>query len=329
MKIKELHVEKLYKKYNFDWIFDDEVNILAGINGSYKSTLLNIIKQMCEVDSEDHDISHVKAIYSEGYEQDYYCMPLNSYFETPEKQIEFIKKLKDSHPDISLPVSEGEYDKLKIFMSRFNEQKDGLKITEEEFKKEMKLSYIATFDIKHETKLGDSQLDTILDNLQSEYGYYLSDLAKKVSDFVATHDSLTKDDLNIINHDKDLFISIVNESFKDTKKIIDPNESKIVFIHEEDQSRIPIKKLSSGEKQLLIILLTVLLQKQSECIVVMDEPEISLHIHWQYALIDNLLKLNPNAQYILSTHSPSIFGKGWGRKVVYVHNLISTINGDD
>lgn len=329
MKIKELHIEKLYEKYDFDWSFDDKVNILAGINGSFKSTLLNIIKKMCEIDNPDYDLSHVKAAYTDGYQLDYYCTSLDSHFDTPQKKIDFINKLKETNPEITLPVQEGQYERLKITMSHFDEQKDGVKITEEDFKKEVILYYISTFDIKHETKQDESQLDAILNNLQSEYGFYLSDLAKKVSEFVATHNTLTKEDLDKINHKKDVFISIVNESFKETNKVIDPNESKIVFIHQEDQTRIPASKLSSGEKQLLIIFLTVLLQNQSECIVVMDEPEISLHIHWQYALIDNLIRLNPNAQFIISTHSPSIFGKGWGTKVVYTHKLVSTEHGRD
>ena len=59
----------------------------------------------------------------------------------------------------------------------------------------------------------------------------------------------------------------------------------------------------------------------------MDEPEISLHIDMQYTLIDNLLKLNPNVQLIVSTHSPSIFGLGWGDKVVYSEDLVGKHGG--
>lgn len=327
MKIEKLHIDKLYGKYNFDWTFDDKVNILAGINGSFKSTLLNIIKQMCMVEHSEYDLSHVYTSFSQGYQLDYFRTSLKPSFDTPEKQKDFIEKLKESHPDMDLPISEGDYGKLNFIISHFSQQKDGKKISEDEFKKEIKLFFISTFDIKHETKQDESQLDSILKDLQSEYGYYLSDLAKQVNDFVANHETLTKGDLERINHDKDVFISIVNEAFRETNKVIDSNESRIVFLHKEDGSKILVNKLSSGEKQLLIILLTVLLQKHSECIVVMDEPEISLHVRWQYALIENLLKLNPYAQFILSTHSPSIFGKGWGSKVVYAHKLISTEHG--
>ena len=327
MKIKELHIKKLYDKYNFDWALDERVNILAGINGSFKSTLLCIIRQMCELEAGEYNLSHVNTIFSEGFQLDYVRTSLDSQFDTIEKKKEFFEGLKKSHPDFNLPSNNEDFEKLSIFISHFNPQKDGVKIKEEDFKKQVRLEFISTFDIKRQTKLDESQLDHILADLQVEYGYYLSDLAKRVSDFVANHESLTKTDLDFINQDRDLFVSIVNEAFKDTHKEIDPNESKIVFTLHNDHTKISAKKLSSGEKQFLIILLTVLLQKRAECIVVMDEPEISLHVHWQYSLIDNLLRLNPNAQYIFSTHSPSIFGKGWGGKVFYVNELMSTENG--
>jgi predicted ATP-dependent endonuclease of OLD family len=47
----------------------------------------------------------------------------------------------------------------------------------------------------------------------------------------------------------------------------------------------------------------------------MDEPEISLHIEWQQRLIDVIRDLNPNCQIIISNHSSSIFGQGWGDKL--------------
>ena len=54
----------------------------------------------------------------------------------------------------------------------------------------------------------------------------------------------------------------------------------------------------------------------------MDEPEISLHISWQSKLIDTIRNLNPNCQLILTTHSPSIFAKGWQDRIIYMEDLI-------
>jgi len=67
--------------------------------------------------------------------------------------------------------------------------------------------------------------------------------------------------------------------------------------------------------------LTVLLEDGREYVLMMDEPEISLHISWQYELLNWILELNPNAQLILTTHSPSIFSDGWGDKAIYMEDI--------
>ena len=88
-----------------------------------------------------------------------------------------------------------------------------------------------------------------------------------------------------------------------------------------DSDVISLEQLSSGEKQLLLILLKVFLQEKKPAILLMDEPEVSLHISWQQQLLDALRRLNENCQIILSTHSPSIFAKGWGDKITYMEDL--------
>jgi len=69
-------------------------------------------------------------------------------------------------------------------------------------------------------------------------------------------------------------------------------------------------------------LLTALLEKRQDFVLLMDEPEISMHIDMQYTLIDNLMKINPELQLIMSTHSPAIFGSGWGDKVVMADSIM-------
>lgn len=69
---------------------------------------------------------------------------------------------------------------------------------------------------------------------------------------------------------------------------------------------IDVKSLSSGEKQLFILLAETLLQKESTHLFIADEPELSLHIGWQRIILKKILELNPNAQIVVATHSPEI-----------------------
>ena len=76
---------------------------------------------------------------------------------------------------------------------------------------------------------------------------------------------------------------------------------------------------------MLLLLLRVFLLEEKESVVLIDEPENSLDISWQYKLIDLLVKLNQNAQFFITTHSPSIFGNGWGDKIIYMEDVTTRI----
>ena len=73
---------------------------------------------------------------------------------------------------------------------------------------------------------------------------------------------------------------------------------------------------------MLLILLKVFLLDKKPAMIFMDEPEISLHIRWQSEIIDRMRQINPFCQIIIATHSPSMFGTGWGDKVVYMEDII-------
>ena len=185
----------------------------------------------------------------------------------------------------------------------------------------IKVSFISTFDIK--TTHADTQrtlLDTQLEKLQSDYGYYLNGILKKFTNSLNVQGNVTKEDYNKIYSRKILFEELVNHAFQETGKTIDNDADKLRFIIGPGTT-IGTDKLSSGEKQLLIILLTALLEDGEEYILMMDEPEISLHISWQYQLLNWILQLNPSAQLILTTHSPSIFSDGWGDKAIYMDDI--------
>lgn len=84
---------------------------------------------------------------------------------------------------------------------------------------------------------------------------------------------------------------------------------------------IPLSKLSSGEKQLLILFIEALLQKQQPYIFLADEPELSLHISWQRQIISAITKLNPNAQVIVATHSPEIAAK-FSKNIIDMEDIL-------
>lgn len=120
---------------------------------------------------------------------------------------------------------------------------------------------------------------------------------------------------------KSYLFETLNRLFEPTGKKVDEQNGELEFLL-DGMERIERQDLSSGEKQLLVILLTVLCQEEKPAILLMDEPEISLHLRWQYELIDIIRHLYPPCQVIIATHSPSIFNDGWRDKVFWINDLI-------
>ena len=118
---------------------------------------------------------------------------------------------------------------------------------------------------------------------------------------------------------KTKFQDIIDDLFKDTGKKIVRTENEIRF-SQIGETLVPYQ-LSSGEKQMLVILLTVLVENNLPYVLFMDEPEVSLHIEWQQRLIETILDLNPNVQIILTTHSPAVIMNGWFDRVTEVTDI--------
>lgn len=116
-----------------------------------------------------------------------------------------------------------------------------------------------------------------------------------------------------------LFCDIVDRMFLPTEKAI-VRDADEVTLKQWDEV-LDLRWLSSGEKQLLTILMTVLLEDGEPTTLFMDEPEVSLHMEWQQELISNIRSLNPNVQIILTTHSPAIIMNGWMDKVTEVSDI--------
>ena len=80
-----------------------------------------------------------------------------------------------------------------------------------------------------------------------------------------------------------------------------------IEVRTTDGEEIGLSSLSSGEKQSLRIFIDVLRAEKNTLLI--DEPEISLHVDWQRKLIASMRQLNPDTQLIVATHSPEIMAE--------------------
>ncbi len=80
-----------------------------------------------------------------------------------------------------------------------------------------------------------------------------------------------------------------------------------------DGSPLDLEALSSGEQHQLVNLYELLFRVTSNSLILFDEPELSLHVEWQFALLEDLEVMAniSKFQVLLATHSPQIIGDRW------------------
>ena len=269
--IKQIEIDSLWSgKKHILWELDPHVNILSGINGVGKSTILNKV---------------MKSVSSNGDLQNHVLKGV---------------RIKTEPED----ATHIRYDIIRSLDSNLSQT-----LTEGEGFLRQALSALAGVG-------GGSLLDIQLYNLQRKYLDYQVNIGNRI---IAALQEGHADAAQQLSDSKRRFQDIVDDLFAETGKKIIRTENEIRF-SQIGETLLPYQ-LSSGEKQVLAILLTVLVEDQQPFVLFMDEPEVSLHIEWQKRLIDLVIELNPNVQILLTTHSPAVIMNGWIDKVTEVSDI--------
>ena len=262
--IEQVEIESLWSgRRHVEWNLDRKVNVLSGINGVGKSTILN------------------KLVKSVGITGDIYNHLLKG---------------------VHIKVNPADATHIRF-------------------------DVIRSFD---RPLLNADMLSEVGANLVTELDWQLFKLQRKFLDYqvnignriIAALQSGEPDaavKAQQLSEPKKKFQDLIDELFSDTGKKIIRTENEIRFT--QIGETLHPYQLSSGEKQMLVILLTVLIEDNLPYVLFMDEPEVSLHIEWQKRLIDLILDLNPNVQIILTTHSPAVIMNGWMDNVTEVSDI--------
>lgn len=128
---------------------------------------------------------------------------------------------------------------------------------------------------------------------------YINDVEQKLSVF----DELT----NKI----DLLVKIINEKFLYKQMTINKKDG-FVF-KTPDGKTIPLKNLSSGEQHELVLHFDFLFHVKANSLILIDEPELSLHVVWQHEFLKDLEEITKLAGFdvLIATHSPQIIHDRW------------------
>ena len=106
----------------------------------------------------------------------------------------------------------------------------------------------------------------------------------------------------------ELFKNIVNSRFLYKKFKIDIEKGGFIFQSDHDGSIVPPTALSSGEQHEIVLTYELLFKASPGSLILIDEPELSLHVTWQRKFLEDIAKISELADldFLVATHSPSI-----------------------
>ena len=265
--IRRIEIEALWGRKHIVWDLRRDVNILSGVNGIGKSTILN--RTAAQLNS------------------------LMGGVDIKQKELEGVKMT--FYPEEATTI---QFDVIRSFDRPLFHSNLAEKMADKNVK---------------------TELDWQLYQLQRRYLDYQVNIGNRIIELLSIGDEESHRKAAEVSAPKRRFQDLADELFGETGKRIIRSKNEIVFSQDGDEL-LPYR-LSSGEKQILVILLTVLVQDKQPCVLLMDEPEVSLHIEWQQRIIGIIREMNPNAQIILTTHSPAVVMGGWMDAVTEVTDI--------
>ena len=335
MKIKNLHIKEYNGLENLDINFESEgkvldLIVLAGINGSGKTRVLESIRYWFEMFRSK--AVNVELFYEEN-EREVLKSLMNSEGLTEiekemQKEIEYtdcLRNIKFYNYDYRHNKTENRNYNSKIISKSF-----------EKLKIFPKLIYVPT-------EINFEEIKKAQTNLKKEYRFINivdSYEIKDIPSYIATRISKVaneEENLTMGQVRKKVFAEIngIFEILELDVKLseISKDENSMPIFTDSSGKKFGINELSSGEKQLFLRTLAIKMLEPENSIIMIDEPELSLHPKWQQKIVDVYRKIGRNNQIILATHSPHILGSVEKENIILLekneNGIVKVKTGDE
>lgn len=314
--IKNVKIKSLFDERDIDWDLQ-KINVLVGKNGLGKSTILRLIDSAVNVNLNDklQLCNWVSVELNNGKTN-----TIKKDYDTYKK---FINKLRSNNDlmDIIEQALDKERESLDISPEIIKELKNKIlsQFTE-------KVEDMDSYNIDNDAPIGYLPQVSEIKGLKVEFISTVNMNANSVNNIVKSdgkHTTLLDDEISDelerleknceknreMNLKSNLIIAL-NSFFIETGKKISFEKYNIV-VTLSNGKKLRYQDLSSGERQIIFIFLKVINGSVDKSLILMDEPEISLHLSWQEKLLNEITKANEVSQIIIVTHSPAIVMNGW------------------
>jgi predicted ATP-binding protein involved in virulence len=348
LKIKSISIENLFGQFDYTIPFNDEgITILTGPNGYGKTTILNMVYSIAKLTRNYFDTTkfdNISVEYDDGYRLDIsknnsgHVIFSNDFPEAKGKYLISLYYIKDQRltPYISIPQNSNDlgqdpnllrssgsltvenYAKVmrtllsqkkdiesklaeKLTATQFNRIKECTPLNEKEYKERFEV-FLQKY---HQLEM----LGIYPDLLQ--YADYTEN-RKYLTVFLEDFEQRTNIYDDII-FKSTLFNDMLEEKYLNNKKIA-INKDKGFSVLTDSGQELNLSDISSGEQQEIIFLYELLFKADEDSLVLIDEPETSMHVEWQRQFIPDLKRIrqvNNKLSFLMATHSPQIIGNDW------------------
>lgn len=313
MKIKKIHIKEYNGLENLDINFESEgkvldLIVLAGINGSGKTRVLeSVLDFFYKIEMFYKSQNKIELFYEEIE---------NESIKTAGNIDVFYNELKNGAKGAFLSPK---YLEIKKILKKFP-----------------KIIYVPT-------EINFQKVQKAQTNFKKEYSFINivdSYEIKDIPSYIATRISKVaneEENLTMGQVRKKVF-SEINGIFEilelDVKlSEISKDENSMPIFTDSSGKKFGINELSSGEKQLFLRTLAIKMLEPENSIIMIDEPELSLHPKWQQKIVDVYRKIGRNNQIILATHSPHILGSVEKENIILLekneNGIVKVKTGDE
>lgn len=339
--IKSIRIKKLFDEKEVNWELK-KINVLVGKNGLGKSTILRLINSA--IAREDHDVLDLCEEISIDMQDGRQYISRNRNRINFELLNEMLKEIMESskitrgHKSsikerIANNKSEEEY-VTKFTLELFNkinagainseennlnkffinknssENKNKKKVIEAWSEEKMRVEFISTINMSANS----------VNNITTSSGSKTTFLDLEIDNEIKRLNKNEKNKEELQNR----LTNALNNLFEETNKKTVFNEDEIE-IRLSNGKVISYRSLSSGERQVVFIFLKIINGSVDNSLILMDEPEISLHLSWQEKLLTEITKVNDSSQIIIVTHSPAMVMNGWLDSFVDIKNITTEV----
>lgn len=144
-------------------------------------------------------------------------------------------------------------------------------------------------------------LNEIKDEDRNVLTLYIKDTKEKLKHYISIYSKIH------------LFSNLLNKKNFTNKKVQFNQEFGFYFTQINENNTLPLQQLSSGEQHQIVLLYELIFKSEKNTIILIDEPEISLHVAWQKDFLSDLKEITTLKEmtFIIATHSPTIVGSNW------------------